>query len=101
MKTTLQIFKKGFLLIAFVLFVSACTNSDNNDVSNNDSENNNNQNNEEITETTDNNNDNDSIQEEDVPNSTFFITEMEYGSVFFKTTLDISSDIEKEIMETF
>jgi len=38
--------------------------------------------------------------ESNVPDSEFVITEMSIGSIFFKSSMDIDSSLEKEVMET-
>lgn len=42
----------------------------------------------------------DTDSDDKVPNSTFHITQMSIGSVFYKSSMDIDSDFEREIMDT-
>ncbi|MFD1363262.1 OmpA family protein [Lentibacillus salinarum] len=95
-----SIFKKYFILIICVIFISACTNAgENNHKSTNDQAASNDEND---TTTVDNmeNDESDSDKEENIPKSEFIITEMSIGSIFFKSSMDIDSSFEKEVMET-
>ncbi|ALX50321.1 OmpA family protein [Lentibacillus amyloliquefaciens] len=98
-----SIYKKinlSFVLIVCVIFFSACTNAgENNHESTNEQDTANDEND---AATVDNieNDENDSGQEENIPKSEFNITQMSIGSIFFKSSMDIDSSIEKEVMET-
>lgn len=91
------------MLILCLIFFSACSNAeDNSHESTNEQVPTNN----EADTTTDDNSENDesdsndAVKEEDVPKSEFTISELSIGSFFLTSSMDINSDIEKEVMET-
>lgn len=98
-----SIYKKinlSFILIVCVIFFSACTNAgENNHESANEKAATNDENDTAMVDNAEND-ENDSDQEENVPKSEFNITQMSFGSIFFKSSMGIDSSFEKEVMET-
>ncbi|WP_207302280.1 OmpA family protein [Gracilibacillus phocaeensis] len=88
------------MLIVCLLFFSACTSAgEKEEESTNEQEP---VSDESETETTDNveNSEIDMDPDEPVPNSTFHITQTSISSVFYKSSMDIDSDFQKEVVET-
>ncbi|WP_176446473.1 OmpA family protein [Lentibacillus sp. CBA3610] len=98
-----SIYKKinlSFILIVCVIFFSACMNAEeNNHESANEKAATNDENDTAMVDNAEIDK-NDSDQEENVPKSEFNITQMSFGSIFFKSSMDIDSSFEKEVMET-
>ena len=99
------IFKKmnvSFFLIVCMVFVVACSNGEenNNDSTNEQAFSNNDTNSEENTWDDSNSSDEEEDEEENVPKSEFVMTQTSINSVFFRSSTDIGSDFDKEVMET-